>query len=393
NGTLTTDDYSLQEVTPQQTSNLLPNGDFEQAGSNSLPLDWIRGGYGSNTRVFSYPVAGQTGNGAKLTVTNYVSGDAKWASNPVSVSPGTYTYADSYLSTVPSTLTAEFTHSDGSLSYSDLKVLPAASSWTSASASFTVPTDVTHVRVFHLIQANGSLTIDNASIVEAQGSQSGIFSTGAVTFRFDDGLLDQYQNAVPVLKADGLTATFYIITHEIADDGFTGYMSIAQVQNLYGEGFEIGAHTRTHPHLTTLSAQEQQDEIAGSRQDLLGWNVGPVLSFAYPFGEYDTTTLGIVKDAGFSSAVSTMSGYVTPSSDHYQLEYQELHNDTTLAQVKQWVDDAAQNHVWLILTFHDISSNTNDEYNTTPSLFKSIAAYVKQKGIPVVSATQGIDSM
>ncbi len=395
NGTLTTDDYELREVTPPlpDSNNSLQNGNFETANANgTAPLHWGPGGYGSNTRTFTYPSAGENGNGAKITVSNYVGGDAKWVSDRVSLPSGSYIYADSYIATASTILTAEFARADGSLFYSDLKTLPASSSWAHTSATFTLPIDAVSVRIFHLIKSNGTLTIDNASIVSAGASGGGIFSTGAVSFRFDDGLINHYTNVAPVLDAVGFKGVFYIITHQIAENGYPGYMSVAQIKNVASRGHEIGAHTRTHAHLTSLSATEQQNEIVGSRQDLLGWNVGPILSFSYPFGEYDATTLGIVKNGGFSSAVSTISGYVTQNSDHYQLEYQELKNNTTLAQVKQWVDTAASTHTWLILTFHDVQDSPT-EYGITPAMFQSIVNYVKQKNIPVVTVMQGLNSM
>jgi peptidoglycan/xylan/chitin deacetylase (PgdA/CDA1 family) len=398
NGTLDTDDYVLREVTttssppppPSGQSSVL-NGDFETAGSGGLPAHWIRGGYGSNTRVFTYPVSGQSGNGAQITVSGYASGDAKWAHEQVALPPGAYTYTDSYKASVPTILTAEFQRADGSFFYSDLKTLPAASSWTTATAALSVPSSAVKTRVFHLIKGNGTLSIDNVAIT-ASSASSGIFSTGAVTFRLDDGLNNQYSVAAPVLDAAGFKGTFYIVSRETADNGFSGFMSKAQVQDLAARGHEIGAHTRTHPHLTTLTSQQEQDEISGSRQDLLGWNVGPVLSFAYPYGEYDATTLQIVRDAGFTSAAATISGYASANSDPYQLEYQELRNTVTLDQVKQWVDTAAQTHTWLILAFHDIDTS-NSLYATTPGMFQSIVNYVKQKGIPVVTATQGRKSL
>lgn len=393
NGSLTTDDYSLREVTQsQQSGNFISNGDFELAGSNGLPQHWIKGGSGTNTRTFAYPVAGQSGNAPRVTITNYTSGDAKWASDIIPLPPGAYTYSDSYISTVPSILTAQFQLPDGSFTYSNIKTLPAASNWASAQAVFTMPSNATGVRIFHLIKQNGTLTIDDASITSPQSSSQGIFSTGAVTFRFDDGLKNQYVNAAPVLDDAGFKATFYIITRQIADNNFPGYMSVAQIKDLFARGYEIGAHTQTHPHLTTLTSAQQQNEIVGSRQDILGWNVGPAVSFSYPFGEYDSTTIGIVKNAGFQSAVATISGYVTPSSDHYQLEYQEPRNNTTLAQMKQWVDTAVQTHTWLIVTLHDVDTSGN-LYAITPAMFQDIVTYVKQTGIPVVTIAQGMQSM
>lgn len=392
-GTLTVDDYSLAAQDTQQSGNYVPNGSLDSSGGNGSPAQWSQGGYGNNTRTFTYPISGESGSAAKVSLSNYQSGDAKWVSEFATLPPGTYQYADRFEADIPSTITAQFQRQDGTFFYSDLKTVGSANSWTSASALFTMPTDAVAVRVFHLIKQNGSLSIDSVSVTDASNTEQGIFKTGAVTFRFDDGDENQYATAAPILQNAGFTGTFYIISQENADNGFPAYMSIAQVKDLHARGFEIGAHTRTHPHLTTLSATEQQDEIAGSRQDLLGWNVGPVSTFAYPFGEYDATTIQIVKDAGFGSAAATIGGYVTPNSDHYQLEYQELHNDTTLAQVQSWIDTAAQTHSWLILTFHNIRDDQNDLYSTSPSMLQNIVNYVAQKKLPVVSVSKGMQSM
>jgi hypothetical protein len=60
--------------------------------------------------------------------------------------------------------------------------------------------------------------------------------------------------------------------------------------------------------------------------------------------------------------------------------------------VKQWVDSAAANHVWLIMEFHGIETS-GDQYSMTPTLFNQVVDYVKQKGIPVVTVSQGAASL
>lgn len=57
--------------------NLIPNASLENG--STLPTSWHKGGYGTNARTLSYPVAGVGGSrGIGLTVTGYQSGDAKW---------------------------------------------------------------------------------------------------------------------------------------------------------------------------------------------------------------------------------------------------------------------------------------------------------------------------
>jgi peptidoglycan/xylan/chitin deacetylase (PgdA/CDA1 family) len=69
---------------------------------------------------------------------------------------------------------------------------------------------------------------------------------------------------------------------------------------------EIGAHTRNHPSLPTLSEQDQFSEIKGSRTEIermLGFSPA---SFAYPYGDVGLETPALVAKAGFARAYSTV---------------------------------------------------------------------------------------
>jgi peptidoglycan/xylan/chitin deacetylase (PgdA/CDA1 family) len=292
---------------------------------------------------------------------------------------------------VPSIVELQLLNADGSYTYKDLSLLSATRGFAHESIDFTVPDGTKNVTVYHLVQQVGTLTIDNASLVK-KAEFTGVFTTGAVSLRFDDGWQSQWDNAIPAMQADGLKGTFYIVSQQIADNDYSGFMSKAEIAQMAQMGEEIGAHTRTHPDLTTLTPAQQREEIDGSRQDLLSWNVGPIRSFAYPYGAYSTTTIQIVKDAGFENAAATISGDVTPTSDPYQLEDEEVQDTTSLAQVKAWIDDAATKKLWLVLTFHRVDQNC-DTYCTSPQEFREIADYLKQKGIPVVTVSEGLQSM
>lgn len=194
------------------------------------------------------------------------------------------------------------------------------------------------------------------------------------------------------MTAAGMKGTFYIVTKQLSDNGFPGYMSKAQVQDIYSKGMEIGAHTRTHSDLTTLTTTAQQAEIQGSRQDLLAWSVGPVDSFSYPFGAYNSTTLQIVKNAGFSSAAATITGDIVPTSDPYQLETHEITKTTTLADVQGWINEAISKKLWLVITIHEVNTTCN-AYCVSPTMFNQIVDYLKSKNVPVVTVSQGLQSL
>jgi peptidoglycan/xylan/chitin deacetylase (PgdA/CDA1 family) len=89
-----------------------------------------------------------------------------------------------------------------------------------------------------------------------------------------------------------------------------------------GDLVEIGAHTVTHPSLSTLEPDMQRAEIAGSKRQLEGALDRTVASFAYPFGgasDFDETTARIVRDSGFDHACANVSSRLAPGTDAYRL--------------------------------------------------------------------------
>ncbi|WP_286264224.1 polysaccharide deacetylase family protein [Thalassotalea atypica] len=101
-------------------------------------------------------------------------------------------------------------------------------------------------------------------------------------------------------------------------------MTLSEVKTLQQKGIEIGAHTHDHPILKTLSHAFQNEQLIQSKA-LLEHNLGtPINHFAYPNGklndDYSVDTVGLVKEAGFASAVSTHWGISNAQSDLYQLK-------------------------------------------------------------------------
>lgn len=95
------------------------------------------------------------------------------------------------------------------------------------------------------------------------------------------------------------------------------------VRALRAAGMEIGAHTATHPILTRLAPAEARREIDQSRERLTAIIGEPVSLFAYPNGkpgqDYAAEHVRMVRDAGFSAAVSTAWGVASTDSDLFQL--------------------------------------------------------------------------
>ena len=139
----------------------------------------------------------------------------------------------------------------------------------------------------------------------------------AVLFTFDDGLANTYTNAWPILRAYGYVAAVFVVTGRI---GRPGYLTAAQLRQLAAEGWEIGAHTVTHPHLPDFAPEKAWREIEGSRAALARLLGRPVESFAYPYGDFDAATKALVKKAGFKIAFGTRIGVPKADGDLYSLE-------------------------------------------------------------------------
>jgi len=96
-----------------------------------------------------------------------------------------------------------------------------------------------------------------------------------------------------------------------------------EVQQLAeGRIVEVGAHTITHPALSSRPVGEQEVEIRGSKAALEDILNAPVRSFSFPFGgtsTYSSKTLDLVRAAGFTCACTTTQKTVSRSADPYQL--------------------------------------------------------------------------
>lgn len=86
-----------------------------------------------------------------------------------------------------------------------------------------------------------------------------------VAITFDDGAISQFEHAAPALRERGMTATFFVTTDWIGQPGF---MSWDQLRELAAMGMSVQSHTRSHPFLSELNADELMAELAGSKAAL-----------------------------------------------------------------------------------------------------------------------------
>lgn len=99
-----------------------------------------------------------------------------------------------------------------------------------------------------------------------------------------------------------------------------------EIRQMCATGISFGAHTRTHPILSSLSDVAKRNEIVGSKRVVEAAIGVKVDIFAYPNGkpaDYDHSCKQILRQEGFRCALTTNSGLNLPSTDRFAL-YREV---------------------------------------------------------------------
>lgn len=156
-----------------------------------------------------------------------------------------------------------------------------------------------------------------------------------VVITFDDGNLDVYQNAFPIMRDLGFVGTNFIVANRLQSKYF---VNVEQLQEMADSGWEIGSHSMTHTDLTTDHSIANM-EIRQSMITLEDATGDPISAFAYPYGETDEFISTKVSEYGYRAGMGL--GLAT---DHYlgtlfYLSRIEIHGDfdmTTFATFLPW---------------------------------------------------------
>ncbi len=131
---------------------------------------------------------------------------------------------------------------------------------------------------------------------------------------FDDGYADFLTQALPILRAYGLTATVFVVTDLVGKqsdwegENGTPLLTWEQIKSLSEAGITFGSHTCTHPRLTRLSKQQVWHELRASKEDLEANLDQEIEILAYPYGESNTEIEELAKSAGYKAAYGLDAG-------------------------------------------------------------------------------------
>ena len=179
----------------------------------------------------------------------------------------------------------------------------------------------------------------------------------AVALTFDDGFANFAEEAAPLLADSGLPATLFIVSDYVGRTNSWGGAPDPRVPVLplldwdalgrvAERGVTLGAHTRTHPHLTRLTPAQAEQQLGGALEHIeeeLGCTVGDV---SYPYGDVDDTVRSLARRF-YARGVTTELRPLDATDDALLLPRLDAYYFQAPGRLENWGTAGFRRHLWL----------------------------------------------
>jgi len=176
-----------------------------------------------------------------------------------------------------------------------------------------------------------------------------------VSVAFDDVPRSAVENGLPILNEFGTEATFYTSLGLGSNEEFLG---IEDLQELHGQGHEIGCHTYSHYRLSTGSCGDFLKDAERNRNAItMALNGVSPVSFSFPFGDMNLRLKKRLQEH-YTSLRSSRPGVNFGAVDLNCLRAISLRSDEfSTERVSKLLEDAERSSGWLIFYTHGIRSD------------------------------------
>jgi len=145
----------------------------------------------------------------------------------------------------------------------------------------------------------------------------------SLAITFDDGFEDNYTNAFSILKKYNFKATIYLVPNmeQNSWEGTKKLLKNEQILEMQQSSLiEFGSHTLSHANLLTINNSLLVNELQKSKDEIEKITLKECKAFAYPYGKFNENTIKVVKDAGYTSAVTVKRGFYEANDDKFTIK-------------------------------------------------------------------------
>jgi peptidoglycan/xylan/chitin deacetylase (PgdA/CDA1 family) len=212
--------------------------------------------------------------------------------------------------------------------------------------------------------------------------------SGVVTIMFDDGWLDIYEEAYPLLAKAGYQASIAVVADYVDRPGA---VSSKQLQKLIESGWELTSHGLSDNPLTPLSKDERRRQFSLSKR-FLWQNLWATEAFVFPSGDLNPPLIEMAKRY-YRVARGYEQGINPIPIDPFNIKTFSLEQTTTFSEVAAAIDKAEDLPGWLVLVGHHVTNSDLGRFTISPELFSQILAYLKTKRIRVIPFEQAAQEL
>lgn len=184
-----------------------------------------------------------------------------------------------------------------------------------------------------------------------------------VLLTFDDGYRDLLTDALPILEEKQIPGIVFVVSRLFGDlnrwDAALGAKELRlltkeEIKELNTRGITIGAHSQTHPDLTSLPIEKMTKEVTGSINDLKSLGFLSPLLFAYPYGLYNQRVIHTIRQCNVAAGFTVIPGMVLPKENRYEIPRIEIFRQDAIGRflLKVWLAGSIKKY--LNFHFHQI---------------------------------------